>query len=120
LHHQGDVGVASYAAVVEFVPIMRQFDQPDWNGFALAAVVEESRLNGANPNVPEWLAAQYTAAWGDLRNIALERFELANSIPLINSLLAVLAFAKQRPAIGTFALLTDDERAEALDSEELD
>ena len=33
LHHQQDVGVASYAAVPELVSIHRERDEPDWNTY---------------------------------------------------------------------------------------
>jgi hypothetical protein len=39
LHHQGDVGTASYAAVLHLVRICIKRDIMDWNAFALVAVI---------------------------------------------------------------------------------
>jgi hypothetical protein len=38
LHHQGDVGDASYAAVPELVRIHRSESAVDWNPYALVAI----------------------------------------------------------------------------------
>ena len=40
LHHQGDVGEASYASVPHFVRIYRQRDAIDWNTYAIVAIIE--------------------------------------------------------------------------------
>ena len=40
LHHQGDIGEASYAAVPELVRIYRERRELDWNTYAIVGVVE--------------------------------------------------------------------------------
>jgi hypothetical protein len=40
LHHQGDVGEASYAAVPHLVRIYRERSAIDWNTYAIVAVIE--------------------------------------------------------------------------------
>ena len=50
LHHQGDVGEASYAAVPS------RSAEPDWNPYGLVAVVEIERHRKGNPPLPEWIA----------------------------------------------------------------
>ena len=62
LHHQGDVGSASYAVMPWLLKI---YQEKDWIDFQLpgyAFAVEQPRLNPANPKVPDWLAAEYDAA----------------------------------------------------------
>lgn len=116
LYHQGDVGVASYAAVTQFVPLIEKLDPSDWNGFALASTIEEARVFGDNPGLPEWLAADYFRAWDKLQAVALQRFAAAESAELIDSLLGVLAFSKRRNQIGKLCFFTDDELAELVQS----
>jgi hypothetical protein len=46
LHHQGAVGEASYAAVPELVRIHRSGGAPDWNLYAMVAIIELARTAG--------------------------------------------------------------------------
>ena len=62
LHHQGDVGEASYAAVPQLVHIHAERHVPDWNTFALVTWIEIVRQRNENPPVPDWLRVPYDAA----------------------------------------------------------
>ncbi len=66
LHHQGDVGEASYAAVPPLVRIHAERALPDWNTYALIAVIEDVRRNAGNPAMPPWLSEAYDSALRDL------------------------------------------------------
>ncbi len=46
LHHQGDVGDASYVAVTEIVRIYRQHTMVDWNTYGIVAIIELARGRG--------------------------------------------------------------------------
>jgi len=116
LHHQGDVGEASYAAVPELVRVHEARRASDWNTYAIAATIEEARQNERNPAVPDWLLPDYEAAWRNLQVLALAEFPDATSDELIHSIMAVLALAKGRITLGRMAMLTEDERAEMLDA----
>ena len=59
LHHQGDVGDASYAAVPELVRIHRNGGAVDWNLYAIMAIIELARTEPQNPEVPDWLSEDY-------------------------------------------------------------
>jgi hypothetical protein len=43
LHHQNDVGEASYAAVPYLLEFARKSEKLDWNVFALISTIELSR-----------------------------------------------------------------------------
>jgi len=64
LHHQGDVGPASYAAVPHLLEFARSSPKLDWNVFGLIAVIELERPS--NPSVPEFLAEGYFRAIKEL------------------------------------------------------
>ena len=51
LHHQGDVGDASYAAITALVRIHRKVGHTDWNTFAIVATIELARTERDNPEV---------------------------------------------------------------------
>ena len=53
LHHQGDVGIASYATIPQLVDLQRRTRKLDWNLYALAATIE-----GALGALEDYLRAQ--------------------------------------------------------------
>jgi len=56
LHHQGDLGEASYAAVSHLVRIAAQAHQRDWNFYGLVSTIEFERHKSSNPHCPTgWL-----------------------------------------------------------------
>lgn len=69
LHHQGDVGEASYAAVPHLVRTYRERGAIDWNTYAIVAVIELAATSGNNPEVPEWLKEDYFKAIRELAEI---------------------------------------------------
>ena len=115
LHHQGNVGEASYAAIPTLVRIHAARGIPDWNTYALAATIEEARQNRCNPNVPIWLRDAYESAWRQLVELALSDLHATNDATLVCSTIAVIAFGKGQSTLGAIAMLTEDERKEMLD-----
>lgn len=114
LHHQGDIGLASFAAVPELVRIHQVRGVADWNTYALAATIEDARANPDNPALPNWLRPEYEQAWRNLFQIALTEIPAATEDDLVHSIIAVIAFAKGRRSMGRTAMLTEDEREELL------
>lgn len=112
LHHQGDVGEASYAALPEIVRVHRQRGTADWNTYALAATIEIARRNRRNPPIPAWLQKEYNSAWTELESLALEEFPKASTSELADSIIAVLALTKDRLSLAGLVMLTEDERQE--------
>ena len=72
LHHQGDVGVASYLAVPQLVKIARKKGVFDWNILGLCGVIEQQRLLGDNPKLPEEFQDYYDTGLADLQQFVLE------------------------------------------------
>lgn len=71
LHHQGDVGVASYAVVPHLVRIASGATNRDWNFYALVATIEIERHRKGNPPMPAWLKADYDSAIAQASALAL-------------------------------------------------
>jgi hypothetical protein len=115
LHHQGDVGEASYAAVPHLVRIHAARGVPDWNTYALVAIVEEARRESRNPRLPANLRDAYEAAWHQLVELGLRELGKAEDPSLICSIIAVIAMGKGQFTLGRFAVsFTEDERKEIL------
>jgi hypothetical protein len=94
LHHQGDVGEASYAAVPHLVRIYRQSRSVDWNTYAIVAVIELARGKGKNPQVPEWMAGSYSSAIDELSQIGAIEILRATNLEDVRAILSILAIAK--------------------------
>jgi hypothetical protein len=111
LHHQGDVGTASYAAVPHLVRIYREQGTIDWNIYAIVAVVELARDDGKNPEVPPWLEDAYFEAIGDLAKVGAAEVLQTKKPEEVRAMLSILAiFAGAR----THAKFLIDYSAEEL------
>jgi hypothetical protein len=116
LHHQGDIGVASYAAVPVLVRIHRERDVPDWNTYALIGCIESCRGERRNPPLPDWLATEYKAAWDDVFPLACRDLPRAADETTIRAIIGGVAFSKGIRPLGDLALLfTPDELSEMIE-----
>lgn len=115
LHHQGDVGEASYAAVPHLVRIHEARGVSDWNTYGLLATIELARDYNRNPDLPTYLREPYEAAWRRLVEIGLHELKFAEEPVLIQAILGVLALGKGQRSIGYFVTAFDEgERQEML------
>jgi hypothetical protein len=100
LHHQGSVDIASYAVVPQLVRICVARDLMEWNAFALVATIEECRVFGKNPPIPQWLENDYHFAIKKFAEFGAQKFSQDWPKELTQSFLAVAAFAKDLPESG--------------------
>ena len=116
LHHQGDVDIASYAVVPQLVRICVARNLLDWNVFALVAAIEECRIFGENPTIPNWLEKDYCSAIKELAKFGAQNFSQDWSKELTQTFLAVAAFAKGVPNTGRILTeFSDEEMKEVLE-----
>jgi hypothetical protein len=115
LHHQGDVGDASYAAVPHLVRIHRKRGVVDWNSYAMVAVIELARTERQNPEIPEWLEEDYFRAIGELAEIGATEILRAKEPEAVRAILSVIAIAKSLRTHGRF--LVEYSEDELLDIE---
>jgi len=94
LHHQGDVGEASYAAVPHLIRICRSRGELDWNVYAFTAIVELSRGKGDNPDVPEWLSEGYFRAIDELAEMGSLQVLGASDSGTVRAILSIVAIKK--------------------------
>jgi hypothetical protein len=94
LHHQGDVGEASFAAAPHIVRIYRNRKTLDWNAYAIVAVIELARNKDGNPDVPEWLKEQYFGAISELAERGISELPLARDPDTCRAILSIVALAK--------------------------
>ena len=115
LHHQGDVGEASYASVPHLGRIHRTSGVVDWNTYAIVAIIELARGKGNNPEVPKWLEEDYHRAIRELAEIGAAEIWRTDEPETVRAILGVIAIAKGLPMHGRF--LVEYSEAELLDIE---
>jgi hypothetical protein len=109
LHHQGDVGEASYAAVPHLVRIYRLTAVLDWNTYAIVAIIELARGRGKNPPVPEWLEEDYSRAIQELAEIGAADIKQAKDLEDVRAILSILAISKGARIHAKFLLNYSEE-----------
>jgi hypothetical protein len=113
LHHQGSVGVASYAAVPELVRIHRMGGATDWNLYAIVAIIELARTESGNPEVPEWLREDYLRSIQELAQMGTMEILPAEDTETKRAILGVIAIAKGLRTHAKFLVeYTEDELLE--------
>jgi hypothetical protein len=117
LHHQGDVGAASYATVPHLVRIYRKRREIDWNTYAIVAVIELARDDGKNPKVPKWLEDDYFKAIRDLAEIGAAEVLQTKDPEEIRAILSILAISAGARTHAKF--LIDYSAEELLEMERL-
>ena len=114
LHHQGDVGEASFASVPVIARLVVNGKTIDWNPYALVATIEGARQSKESLEVPEWLSIEYAEAWRHLYTAGVDALENALDESLICSIMAVLAHYKRQPMLARMAILSESERGDML------
>ncbi len=116
LHHQGDLGEASYASVPHLVRICAARRTRDWNVYALVATIEVERHRRSNPPIPEWVRADYEKALTELLALGLSDLGRVEDAMTIRSILGVVALAKGALELGAWISFADEsEIQEALE-----
>jgi hypothetical protein len=100
LHHQGDVGEASYAAVPHLVRIAALAKSRDFNMWSLISTIEIERHRKSNPPLPEWLRESYALAWANALRLAARDVADATDTDTVQALLGVIAIAKGSLKLG--------------------
>jgi len=117
LHHQGDVGEASYAAVPHLVRIHRQKGALDWNTYAMVATIELARDTESNPKVPAWLEIEYEASIAELAQLGLAELPNVDNKETVRGILAVVALWKGARTYGRLLIEFSEDEIVELETE---
>ncbi len=113
LHHQGDVGEASYAAVPLLLEACSSGPR-DWNYYALIAIIECERHRSKNPPLPDWLKDSYQSSLERVKSLALEDLKNSTDVMLMKSAMAVVAFASGDRKLGALLIQIDESELDNL------
>jgi hypothetical protein len=109
LHHQGDVGIASYMALPQLVRITREKNIVDWNLFALCSLIEQHRHDEDNPDLPAAAQAYYQNGLTELNDLALETLKTDQEDTLFTTALAAIATCSGRTQLGKALIQLEDD-----------
>lgn len=114
LHHQGDVGEASYASVPHLVRICSARATRDWNLYSLVSTIEVERHRKSNPPLPEWLRGDYQGALRDLLALGLKDLAAVEDALTLRSILGAVALAKGALQLGAWIAFADESEIQEL------
>jgi len=100
LHHQGDVGLASYLAVPQLINICIHKKSLDWNFIGLCVLIENCRLDGHNPELPKEYDDIYFASLTQFEKYLLLNFKNITDRTALRLTLALFATVNGQPALG--------------------
>jgi len=109
LHHQGDLGDASYVALVELARIRDTTALSSDDLFSLVSTIEVERHRRTNPPVPSWLVAEYRDAWNALLRFALAELNESADPLTIKLALTTVTLAKGLCPLGAFIWHHDED-----------
>ena len=114
LHHQGDLGLASYAAVPHLVRIAAAASFRNWNLYALVSTIEIERHRKSNPAIPTYLKDSYFSAWSKLLELAVTDLKSNADEITLRSILAAIALAKGDLKLGALIAYFDTSEIEQM------
>ena len=115
LHHQGDVGEASYASLPLLVEAC-QSGPRDWNFYGLVATIETERHRVSNPDLPSWLEDEYRRAVAQAKTLALGDLTTSTDPLVVRTAVAVVVLAAGDLKLGAWlSHLDSSEVAEMLE-----
>jgi hypothetical protein len=100
LHHQGDVGLASYLAVPHLVSICINKNSLDWNYIGLCVLIENCRLGTHNPGLPAEFEELYFDSLSQFERYLLVNFKSITDQTALRFTLALFATINGQPGLG--------------------
>ena len=109
LHHQGDVGFASYLSVPHIVSTCIDKKSFDWNYIGLCVVIEHCRLLEHNPKLPVEYKDEYFDALNKLEQYLLFNFKNIKDSEALRLALALFATLNGQANLGKAIVNLDND-----------
>jgi hypothetical protein len=100
LHHQGDVGLASYLAIPQLVAICIDRKSLDPNFVGLCVTIENRRQEENNPKLPEEYQYLYLNALNNLESYLLSNYKSITNETTLRLTLALFATLNGQANLG--------------------
>ena len=108
LHHQGDVGEASYYAVPHLVDICLDKKSLSWEFTGLCVLIELCRLAGNNPPLPILLETDYFGALQKMEEYLLINFNAIDDAESRRLALSLFAIVSGQYKLGEVIMKMDE------------
>ena len=116
LHHQGDVGVASYFSSIFLIDISIRKNSLDWNYIGLCLIIEHCRRSDNNPKLPTQFNDDYFNALSRFEEYLLNNFKAIDNPTSLRLTLAFFATMHDQFNLGrAIEELDEDVLAEFLE-----
>jgi hypothetical protein len=109
LHHQGDVGLASYLAVPELISTCITKRSLDWNYIGLCVVIENCRIDTNNPELPAEYHEAYFDSLSHFEKYLLLHFKSITDRTSLRMALALFAILNGQPGLGKAIGMLDED-----------
>lgn len=109
LHHQGDVGEASYLAVPQLVRIAKNKGLFDWKLYGLCAVIEQQRHLGKNPSIPIQFIGYYKNGLIELNQFVISNLNTRYDDSDLRVILSTIATCKGKVKLGKAIIEMSDD-----------
>src|SRR5450432_1042387 len=108
LHHQGDVGLASYLAVPHLIDICIENKSLNWNFIGLCVTIENCRISGENPEIPSQFVDHYLGSLSKFEKYLLLNLKNINDRDAFRLTLALFAGANGQPKLSKAIEILDE------------
>jgi len=109
LHHQGDVGMASYLAIPQLIAICMNKNSLDRNYIGLCVKIENCRLEGHNPELPGEYQDLYFGSLTQFERYLLINFKNITDQTALRLTLALFATVNGQPGLGKAIEVLDED-----------
>ncbi|MDN5211915.1 hypothetical protein QQ020_07625 [Fulvivirgaceae bacterium BMA12] len=109
LHHQGDVGLASYLAVPQLARIGIKKNLFDWNLLGICITIEQQRHLGNNPELPAKFETYYQKGLDDLKELAIRNLDRELDVTALTIALSTIATCNGQIKLGKAIVEMEDE-----------
>lgn len=109
LHHQGDVGLASYLALPQLVRLGKSKGLFDWNLLGLCSVIEQQRQLADNPPLPAEFREYYESGLKELKQFVLANIDSEKDKTTFRIALSALATSSGNIKLGKAIMELDDD-----------
>lgn len=109
LHHQGDVGLASYLSVPQLIRIGIKKNLFDWNLLGICCVIEQQRHLGDNPQLPTEFETHYLKGLKELKGFVTKNLNNELDATTFIIALSTIATCEGKIKIGKAIMEMEDE-----------
>lgn len=120
LHHQGDIGEASYAIIPKLVDLYKESQSTDCQLYSYVSLIIQESHRKSNPKIPDWLIEDFSKSLSSLFEMALSDLKISDNkdwtISIVGFILAYKGLIKDSAAI----ISLDQSEIEEILEEKLD